>query len=248
MKRKLILAAVLLGVSAPALAAKQYLDVQAAADQQSRMDYGVEMVESSLPMTSARLFEPEERAKKRVAVKVMVYNAGAVPLNFGPENVTVETVEGMAVAVIPYERLLKEEKNRQAWAMVGMALGAAGNSMSASQAGYNYGTVNAYGNGGWATGTYSSYNGGQAYAAQSIANAQNQQMAARFQENKAAAFEALQANLRTTTVDPGEVFGGQITIELPPAVRKSKAPVDLLIRMRMGEEVHTFNAQVVRRS
>lgn len=247
MRSTWILAAILLATGTGANAAKQYLNVQAEPEQQSRMDSGVEMVESDLPTTSARIFEPEVKVEKRLAIQVMVFNASGEPFNFGPENVTAETAGGEAVAVIPYEKLVKEEKGRRTWAAIGLALGAMGNSLNAANAGYSHGTVNAFGSGGWGTANYSAYNAGQAYAAQSLANTQNQIATARFQENSAASMEALKANLRTTTVDPGETFGGQLMLEMPKAARKSKEPVDVLIHMALGGETHTFHAQLIRR-
>lgn len=233
---------------ANAHAAKRYLDIQAVEQQRSRMDQGVEAVESDQPYSSARLIEAEDPIKKRGILLISVLNAGPEPFVFSPEHVTIATATGLAANVIPYERLVKEQRNRQMWAAIAMGMGAAANSYNASQAGYSYGTVNAYNNyGGRAWGNYTSYNAGQAYAAQSYANMQNQQNMERFQAASRASMEGLKVNFRATTVDPGQAFGGQLTYELPSSLRGSKEPVGLIITVRTGSEVHVFHANVVRR-
>lgn len=236
-----------LAIAVPAFAAKQYFDLQANEGQRSHFEQGIEAIDSDLPHSSARLFEPEEQAKKRVALRLECFNAGDVPFNIGPENVTVETAQGEAVAVIPYERLVKEEKHRQFWMAFAAGLAAAGNSISAANAGYSSGSFSAYGNRGWVNGTYSNYNGGQAYLAQSVANSQNAAMFDRLGATDAERMQALSVNMRTTTVDPGHGFGGQIILELPSDVRKSKAPADLIVHVHLGADVHSFHARIVRR-
>jgi hypothetical protein len=152
------------------------------------------------------------------------------------------TADGAVIPIIAYDQLLREEKNRQTWAAIGAALGAAANGISAANAGYSHGTVSAFGNGGSAFGTWNSYNGGQAFAAQAIANQQNAAMFSRMAETNADQMEAPQVNLRTTTVDPGASFGGQVMFELPKDMRKKKVDYPVVLAVKFGEEVHTFNA------
>src|SRR5688572_9278737 len=103
---------------AQVMAAKFKLDLAAQDGQVSRMDSGVEAVDSDLPTSSVRVFETEENVKKRGLLTLYALNAGERPVNLGSENVSLETIDGTQIAVIPYEKLLKEEKNRQMWAAV----------------------------------------------------------------------------------------------------------------------------------
>lgn len=246
MKRILALAAcAAVAVPNSAFAAKYRLDITAAGEQKARMNSGVEAVDDNLPGSSARILESEEPVRKRGVLMMYVLNAGNEPLNIGPENVSIEAEGGTAIPVIPYEKLLKEEKSRQTWAAVAAGLSAMSNSLNAATAGHSYGTVNAYGSRGWATASYSAYNPAAASMATSLANAQNQQMFDRLAESNSVSLDALKVNMRTTTVDPGHDFGGQVTFEVPPALRKSKAPVPVRIRVAMGTEVHVFAGALV---
>ena len=223
-----------------ALAAKLRLDLTASADQRTRMDNGIEAVDADLPGSSVRILESEEPVRKRGVLLIYVLNAGGEPVNFGPENVTIESEAGEAFEVIPYDTLVKEEKNRQMWAAIATGLAAASNSYNASTSATSYGSFNAYGSGGWSRGNYSTYNPAAASMATSLANTQNQQSFDRLATNRVASMEALKVNMRTTTVDPGKDFGGQVTFELPKALRSSKVPVPLRIKVRMGAEEHVI--------
>lgn len=241
----LILSAV---VAAPAYAQSRSSDFLAREGQVERYFAGREAIDSNLERSTVRLLEPQEVIKKRGAIQVIVMNAGSALFNFGPENVSARTLDGATVEIVPYEQLLKEEKNRQMWAAIATGLAAAGNSMNASQAGYQsgfgtynsrtYGTYGSYSTSG--TMTYSGYDAGAAQAAQSVANLENQRNFDRLAQNNAAGMAALDANIRTTSVDPGQSVGGQIIFELPKEVRKSKEPIDVEFTVDVGGEVHKF--------
>lgn len=105
--------------------------------------------------------------------------------------------------------------------------------------------MSAYGSGGWARGSYSSYNPAAASMANSLANMQNQQAYDRLEANRVVSMEALKVNMRTTTVDPGKDFGGQVTFELPKSLRFSKEPTSLRIKVRVGGEEHVVSGALV---
>lgn len=234
----------------------RYLDIAPQGEnQRSRMDAGVEAIDSNLEHSSVRILESEDKIGKRGKFSIVVFNASDAPANLGSENISIVLADGTSVAVITYERLLKEEKNRQMWARIAAGLSAASNNMAASEAGYSsgtatysgtsfgrFGTVNSHG-----TATVSGYDSGTAYAAQANANAQNQQMFDRLSATNAANLEALKANLRTTTVDPGAAFGGLATFELPTVARRSKVPVRLTVTIDFAGDRHQFSAEVVQR-
>lgn len=244
------------GLTTAAQAKALYLDLTVAGEhQRSRMDAGVEAIDSSVEHSSVRIHEDENKVSKRGQFSISVFNASNAPSNFGTENITIAFGDGAPVAVISYDRLLKEEKNRQMWAAIAAGMSAAGNNMSAAQAGYSsgyasysgstygrYGTYNSYG-----SASYSGYNGAAAYAAQANANAQNEAMFDRLAASNAANREALKANLRTTTIDPGTGFGGMVTFELPSKARKLKDPVPVHIIVEFAGDKHEFSGQLVRK-
>ena len=68
-----------------------------------------------------------------------IYNRGRTPQEFRVANVAVtQSVNGndAQLQVLTYEQLASEERTRQTIAAIGVGLAAAGNAMSASQAGY----------------------------------------------------------------------------------------------------------------
>jgi hypothetical protein len=245
--------------SSSAFGAKFTMQLSAAPSQIARMESGVAAVDDTTPGSSVRLVQSENDLKKRGSIGVIVMNHGDRPFTFGPENISAKLADGTPVAIITYEQLVHEEKRRQMWAALAAGLAAAGNSMSASSAGYysGYGTYHGSTYGSFGSTPFSSsttgsvmvsgYDYGAAQAAQSAANAQNQATFARMTEQNAANMKALKSYMRTTTVDPQQMFGGSVTIELPKETRNSKADVPVTFVVTINGEEHTFNAVLKRR-
>jgi hypothetical protein len=259
MRPVILCASALALCSAPAIAAKFTMQLNAGAQQTARMEGGVAAVDDTTAGSSVRLVQAEGDLKKRGSVGVVVMNQTDKPFNFGPENITAKLVDGTVIAIITYEQLVKEEKRRQTWAAIAAGLSAAGNSMSAANSGYysGYGTYHGstYGSFGstpfnaTTTGTVmvSGYDYGRAQAAQSIANAQNQATFARMADQNAANMRALKTYMRTTTVDPQQMFGGSVTFELPKAARGSKTDLPITFVVTINGEEHKFDAVLRRR-
>ena len=256
-----ILALVAFGFAVPAAtanAAEYVLDVAAKPEQTSRFEDGREVVDDTTATTSVRLLEPRQQTPKQGGFRVYVVNNTGKQFNFGPENVTLKMADGTAVAMLTYQDLLKQEKRREAWQAIAAGFAAAGRNMQASQAGYNYGSAsfsgNTYGTYGttpytantYGTATYSGYNAGAAFAAQSVANEQNQRDFQALALNQAAKREDLAQVMKTTTVDPGQAFGGIVQYMVPAAVRSSKTAVPVTIEVRTGDEVHKFQATLAK--
>lgn len=220
-------------------AANYKLDFTATGEQRSRMDSGLEAVESNLEKSSVKVVEIDERVGKRGFVRLFVYNASDKPFNFGPENVRAELTDGTSVAIVGYDKLLKEEKNRQMWAAIATGLSAASNSLAAANAGTTYGYVGRT--------PVSIYSPTSAYVAQSLANRENDARFATLAANGAASMEALSVNIRTTTVDPGSSFGGGVVFELPKQARSQKTDVPIRFIMMLGSDEHILQG-VIKRS
>jgi hypothetical protein len=249
MKRLMLCGAMMVAtVSMPAEARKLQMSFTPHQGQTLRMDAGLHAINSELPSSSARILQPDGDVRKRGSFSLAVFNAGPAPFNIGPENVTITFADGTPGIVIGYDRLVKEEKNRQMWMAIATGLGAAANSMSAAYAGNTSGTVNYSGTttGRYGsttthgTASYSGYDAGAAQAAIANADAENHQRFAALAANGQAALEALKQNLRTTTVDPGGTAGGAIMFEVPKALRGSKTPLEMVIHVATGAETHDF--------
>lgn len=245
-----------LSFSSGAMAKDTFLDVVAVGDRQrARMEVGVEAIDSALEHSSVRIVESEEKTGKRGRFSIAAFNASGSPVNFGPENVTITLADGSPLTVVPYERLVKEQKNRMLWASVLGGVAAVSNNMAASDAGYQsgtvaysgttfsrYGTFNSRG-----TGTYSGYNAAAANVAQASADAQNEAMFDRLAASNAASLQALKANLRTSTIDAGASFGGLITFDIPSNARKPKQPLSLQIVVEIAGDKHVFSGTLVQK-
>jgi hypothetical protein len=246
-------------ISTPAIATKFSMQLSPGPQQISRMQSGVAAVDDSAGASSVRLIQAEGDIKKRSSIELLIMNHGDKPFNFGPENVTAKLADGTPVAIITYEQLVHEEKRRETWAAIAVGLGAAANSMSAATSGYYSGTAtysgSTYGSFGstpysansFGTATYSGYNAGQAQLSQSVANAQNQASFANMAEQNAANMQALKAYMRTTTVDPQQLFGGAVIFELPKEARDSKADVPMTFVVTINGEEHQFAVELKRR-
>jgi hypothetical protein len=153
-----------------------------------------------------------------------------------------------------YNDLLKQQERREAWQAFAVGLTAAGRSLQASQAGYSYGSGiysgSSYGTIGstpfsssnFGSASYSSYNAAAAMAAQSIADEQNRRDVLEMSLIHAAQRSELEQYMKTTTIDPGQSFGGFVQYRIPRIVRSSKAPVAISIEVRTGDETHIFPA------
>ena len=259
MMRRFAYVVSLLALASPATAAKFTMQLIAAPEQQSRMQGGVAAVDGSSAGSSVRLVQAEGDLKKRGSIAVLVMNQADKPFDFGPENVTATLADGTAVEIITYERLVREEKKRQTWAAVAAGLAAAGNSMSAANSGYYSSTATYSGStfGTFGNTPYNSrssgmahisgYNSAQAQRAQSVANAQNQASFARLVEQNASSMQELKAYMRTTTVDPQQMFGGSVIFELPKTVHKAKGDVPIAFAVTVNGEAHKFDAVLKRR-
>jgi hypothetical protein len=218
-------------MSVPA-GARNILDMTACPIHQSRMQDGIEMVESAGRLTGARIIELEQRVSRRGQFAIEVLNAGDEPYNFGSENVRAELLDGTPVPIIHFEQLAREERNRQTWAAILTGLAAAGNSLSAANAGHTYGYVGRT--------PFSIRSNTSNFLATSLAAQQNQAQFAALQANNQAAMAALRSNLRTSTVDPGSSFGGMINFEIPSDRRRITDQLPIRFTVQVGPTEHQF--------
>ena len=89
---------------------------------------------------------------------------------------------------------------------------------------------------------YSQYDATAAAIAQNNADRQVDRITANLERRRAEGQQALQQNLRPTTIEPGRDFGSIFAFELPAEALKRKAPIEAVISIQMGSELHRFKA------
>jgi hypothetical protein len=180
---------------------------------------------------------------KRLVFDVVVFNKGRSAQNFGTENISLVGENNQPIVVFGYEELVREAERKAGWAKFWLGLAGAATIVAASQSGYSstYGHVHSpYGTSTFHTTTYDSSiaAGNMALAsdatAYGFAQIQNSLDAKRARLNNSV--------LRTTTVDPGFTFGGQvITDEI-----KGKYPRTVALRVAWGGDMHEFRFTVTK--
>lgn len=178
------------------------------------------------------------QAGRRPVYVVAMYNLTNAPLQFSVASVSVtQRLNGQMVAlkVYNYDELVGEERRRQAVQALATGLAAAGNSMSAANAGYYHGTANVYGSGGMATVNVSGYDPTAAAIAQNRAAAQNEAMIADTIATGQRNMDMLEHSvIKDNTLLSGEWYGGQLQFD-PPAGSGGKS---YTITVPVGSDVH----------
>lgn len=209
-------------------------------------------------------FSPEAfPAGQRGLITLAVKNGAGKPFNVGPENVQV-VADGKALKVFSHQDITREIKAQAAAAAFAVALAGAGQAMAASMPATTttYGTTSNYGNfygtarpayggynpvnysgnySGWGTysGTSTTYNPAATAGALAAVNANTTQQVGMINQNRAAAMQDAASMLKTTTVPPGQTYGGNIVFKLPPAPGKS--PKTLQVTIFTPSDTHQFN-------
>lgn len=209
-------------------------------------------------------FSPEAfPAGQRGLVNLAVKNGAGKPFNIGPENVQV-VADGKALKVFSHEDITREIKAQATAAAFAVALAGAGQVMAASMPATTttYGTTSNYGNfsgtarpayggynpinysgnySGWGTysGTSTTYNPAATAGAMAAINANTTQQVGMINQNRAAAMQDASSMLKTTTVPPGQIYGGNIVFKLPSAPGKN--PKTLQVTVFTPNDTHQFN-------
>lgn len=174
---------------------------------------------------------------------VAIYNRSKEPQNFLVKNVQVtQAVNGSeaSLKVIAYEELVQEEQTRQAFSALAVGLAAAGNSYSASRAGYYNSTSTVYTSRGAYNVHTSGYSPTAAAIAQSNANAQNAEMIGATIERGQANLAMLERSvIKDNTVMPNEWYGGQLHIQ--PLISGDEANKIYKIGIRVGPDFHEIH-------
>jgi hypothetical protein len=196
----------------------------------------------SITQSSVVQIAPPPASKdKQPAIAVIVLNRSDRAASIGYENVTIRTVTGTPAQLVTYEELQRKARQRAGWATFFAILAAGANSYAAQQSAYGTGYGSAYTStpyGGihttYATSYYSPIAG---QLALDRAEAQNGDMFRAISNQLDATMARLDgAVLRTTTIDPGDSFGGAVVVKLPKGAKLS----DLVVSVSFRGEIHEF--------
>lgn len=202
------------------------------------------------------------KSNERMRIYVQVGNGTSNQYWFAPDSVSVSCSNNGEVLdrhVFTYEELVSEERSRQMWAAIAVALAGASNAMAAQNAGYSYTTGTYSGSfsgniystpsasfGGTYSGMYTerTYNPYVAQLAQQQAQAQTQrQLQALEAAGNRAMHDLGRTILRTNTVSPGQICGGVIEIESPIA---NDSEEEMNINVSIGNEQHSMRFRVTK--
>lgn len=169
-----------------------------------------------------------------------IYNRTTKPLNFRVADINVtQTVNGSEakLKVIAYDQLVQEEKTRQVFRAIGVGLAAAGNSYSASQAGYYHSYSTVYAPNGVYQVSSTGYDPTAAAVAQTNASAENSQLIGNTIAQGQAKLAYLErAVIKDDTIMPGEWYGGQLHIQ--PLISEGGPIKHYTISVLVGTDRH----------
>lgn len=234
-------------LSAAACSQPQTIHLAAAPGQEAIIRDGVPALVSR--KKHVVMLRPNSRViegSARPAFKIAVTNLGSTPHDLLESSISArQSVDGKSVAVRVhrYDELVQEEKNKQTMAAIGAGLAGVGRAMSAANAGYvtSTGSVNTYGYGGHAYGTYTAttYDPLRAQIAQQAANEQTdadfEQIRVQGERNLGALQQTI---LKDNTVLPGEWYGGTVVLDQP--AQSGNGPAEYVVSVQFAGELHEF--------
>lgn len=212
--------------TSPALADKYVVKAQAMSGQQARMDRGVRAVQSVQESTLVRFMAASDPFEEESAFQVLVVNGGDEPFDFGTEHLTATLADGTPVNIRTYEELAKKEKKGGGFWNKLSGLVSSGVTAAASSYSSEFATFNK-------------------------ARKASDTVFGKSGSDKPEQTVNLGEVLRTTTVDPGDSFGGTVVFELPKKAQKvvnknKKKPTEMLVKVSTGSEEHQFTVLVGR--
>lgn len=221
------------------------LKAEAIGKQAVRFDGGRPELVSETSSAAIRVSPRATSFQNRMSIAVVIFNKADHPVNFGYENIKVNTGSGIPIRLFTYDQLRKEARDAATWAAVATALSAGAQSYAASQPS----TINTYGSSYGSAGfsTYSARTTIYNPAAAAAGNAIAQQNARQDMQNISQALEGTLNRLdgsilRTTTVDPRTAFGGEIVVD-KPKFSKGEVPYVIITVDVEGEE-HEFKFSI----
>jgi hypothetical protein len=234
-----------MAIAAPALA-QLPLQVlfQPGTEQTATIDHGVEFVVSRQPTSEVRMMTSEPDENGRLELPFLVVNRSSQPITIGPENVS-----SSALTLVTYEQLMEQERRHEGHKKFGNFLARLGTSLGAINAGNQYGSFNYSGMSSGGTlysgsGTLTLTNPYLQRQAEEEATATNAARTEQMYASFAAARHELGANLRTTTVMPGQQLTAVLTFDAPKDLQKAASSRPVTLTIQVGADQHVLSGFV----
>jgi hypothetical protein len=161
-----------------------------------RYNRGAPVLISVMPHGIVQVAPIKSRIDGRLQLSVVAYNSGPSAANLGYENIRISTPDGSFLELYSYDHLKHEANKRATISRIGLVLSAAVN--------------------GYATGRESGYSPTAAAIDRRTNEDDEQAWEQRIQDKLDTTMEHLDGDvLQTTTIDPGEVAGGEVVAAKP---------------------------------
>lgn len=175
--------------------------------------------------------------------RIFVLNKSESPVTFGPESIVIEYGEGHRLTLVSKDelegRLRRDIKRRQALAVLSGAFSAQ------AANGYTTGSFSgttAYGD--QVSGSYSAYDPVLARQQQQAVQEQAAAMDRAIQTRQLSGSQALATMIQTSTVQPGETYGGIVAYDAPSSFKRLAKSGVITIVVNVGNEEHRIAAKV----
>jgi hypothetical protein len=232
-------------LAAPALAEQHlYFEPLAQDGATIRMEDGVPTVDVRREHGAVQV-TPLGLDHGRLTFGVSVINMGEAPDNFGVEDIHAN-IAGHDVPVLTRARLDQMARNRATWSQIGVALLAGAGAIAASNIddghhhhGYGHSYYGGHGGYGWGDHSDEVVLAGASLAAGAVGIGSIQ---SRLDATRAAIGDEI---VQTTTVDPGDSYGGRIVIDRPHG-RTPAWPQEVRLHMIVNGEDFPFVFRVTR--
>jgi hypothetical protein len=216
--------------------------------QTIRYFHGREAVESHLPSSSVRLFEPDGLVDDRGTFEIFVLNYSYNELYFGPELISVTASDGEIIPILNHSEMLAQKKRRhRLQGIIGgigsaLVVGGSGHIYDEGNVNFSGSTIDGHRFSG--TGTVRIKNEAASRADAERAQAFVKQNQEEFERKKQREIAAIGAAVQPIKLLPKKQAGGNFTIELPSKYRRGGQTSDITVRVQVGDEKHQFVARL----
>lgn len=241
MKSSIIAALTALSVSSASIAATAFPQPFQIGEETARFNKGVPIVYLEHDKGGVQI-KPTALDHGSLSFMVVVYNDGNELANFGIENVSAE-IDGQTLVPFSREQLQQKAKNRAMWSQIGVAL-LAGTAAGLASTASTTSSYRSY----FRTprGTYSYYG---VYRDNSLgvlgaasATAAGGVAIHSIQQQLDQTLDQLEDEIiQTTTVEPGESYGGRIVLQ---KIKSTKLPQNVTISINWNGELYQFGLRI----
>jgi hypothetical protein len=183
-------------------------------------------------------------SEDRVGFAVAVFNKSGGPVNFGIENLALTQEGGAPEQIFTSMELTHEAKVRAQWAQFGMILLGATDAALAGRNAYSTSYTHVYTPYGSASAYSRTYDPEFAYMAGRDAGIATGHALVAIQASLDSTLTRINDQvLQTTTVDPGQSYGG---VAIADTLASSKYPQDIVLHVSWADEDHVFKFSVAK--